>query len=134
MRISDWSSDVCSSDLNAGDTGTAADKALKAIVVAEVEQTVDHEAERVRIASQIGVTSKATGATGGRRDARGRETARLDVGFTETDFDFRAETAEIVTDGAFDIVASTMIERTGIVDGTDIAVQVLDAQARKSPR
>src|SRR3546814_20473715 len=63
-------------DRNAGDTGTAADKALKAIVVAEVEQTVDHEAEHVRIASQIGVPSKATGPPGGRRDARGRDTAR----------------------------------------------------------
>ena len=113
-------------DRNAGDTGATADKALKAVVVTEVEQTVDHEAERVRIAVQIGVAGKATGATGARRDARGRETARLDVGFTETDFDFRAETAEIVTDGAFDIVASAMIERTGIVEGADIEVQVLD--------
>src|SRR3546814_20363628 len=59
-------------DRNAGDTGTAADKALKAIVVAEVAQTVDHEADRVRIASQICVNSKATGATGGRRAARGQ--------------------------------------------------------------
>src|SRR3546814_13369424 len=99
MRISDWSSDVCSSDLTAGveetilqagvpvlgerradtrdrlpgearvrivderagedrreidarDTGTTADEALQAIVVAEVEHAVDHEAQGVRIAVQ----------------------------------------------------------------------------------
>src|SRR3546814_17084042 len=39
-------------DRPAGDTGTAADKALKADVATEVEQAVDHEAERVRIAVQ----------------------------------------------------------------------------------
>src|SRR3546814_19460153 len=120
MRISDWSSDVCSSDLvvgieeailqadvdavaersanardrlpgkarvriveertrengfdrNAGDTGTAADKALKAVVVTEVEQAVDHEAERVRIAVQVGVTGKGTGAIGVDGNTRARE-------------------------------------------------------------
>src|SRR3546814_9203720 len=74
MRISDWSSDVCSSDLrlpgearvrivderagedrreiDARDTGTTADEALQAIVVAEVEHAVDHEAQGVRIAVQ----------------------------------------------------------------------------------
>src|SRR5690606_39114371 len=40
------------SDLDARDTGTAADEALQAIVVAEVEHAVDHEAERVGVAVQ----------------------------------------------------------------------------------
>src|SRR3546814_5382092 len=88
MRISDWSSDVCSSDL------------------------------RVRIAVQVGVTGKGTGAIGVAGNTRAREATRLDVGFTETDFDFRTETAEVITDGSFDIIASAMIERSGIVERT----------------
>src|SRR3546814_8954664 len=65
-------------DRNAGDTGTAADKALKAVVVTEVEQAVDHEAERVRIAVQVGVTGKGTGAIGVAGNTRAREATRLD--------------------------------------------------------
>src|SRR3546814_163501 len=89
MRISDWSSDVCSSDL-------------------------------------VGVTGKGTGAIGVAGNTRAREATRLDVGFTETDFDFRTETAEVITDGSFDIIASAMIERSGIVERANIEVQVLD--------
>src|SRR3546814_7228194 len=89
MRISDWSSDVCSSDL-------------------------------------VGVTGKGTGAIGVAGNTRAREATRLDVGFTETDFDFRTETAEVITDGSFDIISSAMIERSGIVERANIEVQVLD--------
>ncbi|KGB55642.1 hypothetical protein FG91_01247 [Sphingopyxis sp. LC81] len=112
---------------NARNTGTTADKALKAVVVTEIEQAVDHEAQRVRIAGEV----KRTGSQGTRaidrlRNARRRETARLDVGFTEADFDFRAETAEVITDGAFDVIASAMVERTGIVESANVEIQVFD--------
>src|SRR3546814_15933811 len=99
MRISDWSSDVCSSDL------------------------------RVRIAVQVGVTGKGTGAIGVAGNTRAREATRLDVGFTETDFDFRTETAEVITDGSFDIIASAMIERSGIVERANIEVQALERKS-----
>src|SRR3546814_8558439 len=101
MRISDWSSDVCSSDLtacieeaildagipvagqrrtnarnrlpgetririveertgenrldrDAGDTRTAADEALPAVVVAELEHAADHDAPSIDFTDQVG--------------------------------------------------------------------------------
>src|SRR3546814_8888140 len=95
MRISDWSSDVCSSDLrlpgearvrivderagedrreiDARDTGTTADEALQAIVVAEVEHAVDHEAQGVRIAVQRRRADKRARAIGLRGNPRRNE-------------------------------------------------------------
>src|SRR3546814_5215761 len=95
MRISDWSSDVCSSDL-------------------------------------VGVTGKGTGAIGVAGNTRAREATRLDVGFTETDFDFRTETAEVITDGSFDIIASAMIERSGIVERSEEHTSELQSLMRIS--
>src|SRR5690606_25666846 len=115
------------SDLDARDTGTAADEALQAIVVAEVEHAVDHEAERVGVAVQgIGTRVKRTRPGRRTRDARSHEATTLDVGFTVTDFHFRAERAEIVADGTFEVVTLPVIESAGIVDGADIEIHVLD--------
>src|SRR3546814_2610774 len=55
MRISDWSSDVCSSDLEAGEAGIG-DKADMRAAVAEPEQGIgiaDHRAARGKIVVEI---------------------------------------------------------------------------------
>src|SRR3546814_17591596 len=101
MRISDWSSDVCSSDLrlpgearvrivderagedrreiDARDTGTTADEALQAILVADVEHAVAHEAQRVRIAVHRRRAEKRDRAIGLRGTPRSNHTAFLCV-------------------------------------------------------
>src|SRR3546814_13059833 len=110
MRISDWSSDVCSSDLerradardrlprkarvrivdertgkdrreiDARNTGAAADEALQAIIVADVEHAVDHEAQGVRITVQRSRGVARDSVIGVRGTGRPKDEAFLDFG------------------------------------------------------
>src|SRR3546814_14713081 len=118
MRISDWSSDVCSSDLerradardrlprkarvrivdertgkdrreiDARNTGAAADEALQAIIVAEVEHAVDHEAQGVRITVQRRRADERARAIGLRGYALRHEAAFLAGAFAVAHLDF----------------------------------------------
>src|SRR3546814_3248910 len=88
MRISDWSSDVCSSDL---------------------------EAQGVRIAVQRRRADKRARAIGLRGNPRRNEAAFLDVGFAIANLDFRAERAEVIADGTFEIIAFAMLDGAGII-------------------
>ncbi|OWK27645.1 hypothetical protein SPMU_33710 [Sphingomonas mucosissima] len=94
-------------------TGTTADEALDAVIVAEIEHTVDHEAQRRRTAAcaikraRSNVHNACAGA-GGNNDGRGVAVdARLLVG----NFGFEAEAAEVVTNHTIAIETIIMVDR-----------------------
>ncbi|EZP50104.1 hypothetical protein BW41_03220 [Sphingomonas sp. RIT328] len=114
--------------LDASDADTAADEALDAVIVTEVEQAVQHEAERRGLAAGIVVRtgSRVAQASGGVRRGGQRRAVAVDGRRTVADFGFDAECTEIVADHAIDVVAVVVVDGSSARDGADVIVDVFD--------
>ncbi|AOG01841.1 hypothetical protein BSY18_3357 [Blastomonas sp. RAC04] len=112
------------SDVRTGNTDTAADKALKAIIGTEVDQAVQHEREHVGRANCVRTTNQSGK---GRTTCDGHSALNVGhIGFAIADFSFETERAEIVADNAADIIAGVGVEGDTVVDRTDVELDVLD--------
>ncbi len=97
---------------------TAADKALKAIVAAEVEQAVDHVAESLRAAAQ---------RTGSAIDRGARAVGDAVSACTAiADFGLKAEAAEVVTHNTANVVAGIALEVGRVSDTSDGQISPFD--------
>ena len=87
----------------------AASKALDAVIVAKVQQTVQHEAKRVDFTIDRGCAEKGTRARGCRWDTRRIGLYSIGSCCFITNFSFQTETAEIITNDTIKVVTSVMI-------------------------
>jgi hypothetical protein len=122
----------CELRLDASHADTAADEALNAVIVTEVEQAVQHEAERR--GRSAGIVEAASGrraetAVRGKGRRRDRRTEAVHRRLAIAGLGLDPEHAEIVTDDATNVIAIVVIDRSRIVDGPDVEVHVLDDHA-----
>ena len=120
---------VAEADLRGGfgasNAHTTAGEALKAIIRTEIEQAVDHEAQRADVArSGIDAGERDTGC--GQREALQAHIDVVDVRFAIAGFGFEAHGAEIVADEAAEIVAHIRVDREVVCDPVDVEFDVLD--------
>ncbi len=113
--------------LDARNADTAADEALDAVIGTEVQQAVQHEAERRGGATGIVVVTSRNGA---RTDAgvgqRGRA-ERVDGRTTIADFGFQTETTEVVTHHAVNVITIVMVDGGGAgARAGDIVIDIFD--------
>ena len=94
--------------VDARDAAAGAEEALQAVVGTEVNQAIEHEAQRADL-------------------ARGVEAADfVDAGTTGAGFGFEAERAEIVTDDTAEVIADLGVDHGKVVDVGDIELDVFD--------
>ena len=102
-------SEVVEVVLDAGDTDTAADVAVPAIVVTEIEQAVDHRRQDADAA--VNVHNHRVVVDDGAVDRSFVETSLL-----PTQFGFEAEATEVVTSDQVGIEAKLMVENDAVID------------------
>ena len=95
--------------LDAGKTATGADKPAPAIVIAEVEITVDHRRENGTCS--VGIERLIAGAAD---ETRG-ERRFVDPGMLVGKFAFKTEATEIVTPVEADVVAKVIVENDRVI-------------------
>ena len=115
--------------LDPRDAGAAADEALEAVVVAEIEQRVDHERQRVGVAGDEVILTGAARKRGRGADRGDRARAHgqeIGIGLAVAGLGFEAEAAEVVTDDAAEVVAGLVIDADRVVGAADIEVGVFE--------
>jgi hypothetical protein len=113
-------------DVNAGNACTTANKALQAIIVAEIEHAVDHEAQCIGITAGAIDTAALKPSAGAARNCRERAGEALEIGFAIANFSFKAETAKVIADNATKII--TGIGVSGCIDrrSADVIIEVFN--------
>ena len=113
-------------DLGPGDTDTATDEALQAVIGTEVGQAVDHEAQRVDVAVRRELACGCEARTGTGREAERADDKLVGVGFTVARFGFDPDRAEIVTNETAEVIAGVVILGELVFDAIDVEVEVFD--------
>ena len=104
----------------------AASKSLDAVIVAKVEQTVQHEAERIDFAIDRKHTGSGwTAAVCLHREARCTRLKAFSSRSFISDFGFQTESSEIIADNTVKIIAGVMIDFKRAVVTGNIDRQIL---------
>ena len=101
-------------NLDAANTGTTADEALQAVIGAEVDQAVDHEAQSFSTATNLRVVERHVVIN-----------VTLFFSTAKAGFGFQTERTEVVTDDATDVVTDLGVERADFI-GTRKVVDIFD--------
>ena len=115
--------------LHSGHTAASSDKAVQAIIVAKIEQAVEHEAKNARVTASIVIDARRRiGHSSGGRDIRHRHGCRdaIDAGLLVSDFRLKAETAEIIADDTIDIVPGIVINAHGIGRTVNVVTNIFN--------
>ena len=110
---------------------TASNKALKAVVIAEIQHAIDHERERRGITTDIVVSSNNCRTRARQSRTRGSNRSLVNdeyVGIRAAIacFGFEAEAAEVVADDTAEVVTRVVIYGNGLLVCTDAEVRIFE--------